>query len=110
MNTIENKILCRKCKNEANPDEDDIVMCENCFIMTSADQCKIDNEISCIVQDECKTKYSVTIQQDMLKNAVDIPIKQERSFSKALFKKTFDAEINLKENIITKLGQSNDGN
>ena len=43
----------------------------------------------------------VTIQQDTLKNAVDIPIKQERSFSKALFKKTFDAEINLKENIIT---------
>ena len=46
----------------------------------------------------------------MLKNAVDIPIKQERSFSKALFKKTFDTEINLKENIITRLRQSNDDN
>ena len=77
--------------------------------MTSADQCQIDNEVSCIVQDEHKTKYSVTIQQDMLKNAVDIPVQQERSFSKALFKKTFDAEVNLKENI-TKLRQSNDSN
>ena len=72
-------------------------------------QCKIDNEVSCIVQDECKTKYSATIQQDILRNAVGISIKEERSFSKALFKKAFDAEINLKENI-KKLRQSNDGN
>ena len=62
-------------------------MCEKCFITTSADQCNIHNEVSCTVQDECKTKYSVTIQPDKLKNAVDIPIKQERSFSKTLFKK-----------------------
>ena len=46
----------------------------------------------------------------MLKTAVDLPIKQEKSFLKAFFKKTFDAEINLKENIATKLRQSNDDN
>ena len=51
----------QKCKNEVTPNKDDIVMWEKCFIMTSADQFKIDNEISCIVQDEWKTKYSVTI-------------------------------------------------
>ena len=46
----------------------------------------------------------------MLKTAVDLPIKQEKSFSKVFFKKTFDAEINLKENIATKLRQSNGDN
>ena len=46
----------------------------------------------------------------MLKTAVDLPIKQEKIFSKAFFKKTFDAEINLKENIATKLRQCNDDN
>ena len=34
-----------------------------------------------------KRKFLAAIQQDMLKNEVDILIKQERSFSKALFKK-----------------------
>ena len=62
MNTIENKILRKKFKNEGTPDEDEIVMCEKCFVMTSAGQGKIDNEVSCIVQDECKTKYSIRIQ------------------------------------------------
>ena len=42
MNTIESKVLCRKCKNEVTPGEDDIVVCEKCFNMTSADQCKIE--------------------------------------------------------------------
>ena len=28
INNIENKILCKKRKNEVTPDEDDIVMCE----------------------------------------------------------------------------------
>ena len=41
----------------------------------------------------------------MLKTAVDLSIKQEKSFSKVFFKKTFDAEINLKENM-----QQNYGN
>ena len=86
MDTIENNILCKKCKNAVNPDEDDILI-EKYFIMTSADQCKIDNEVSCIVQCECKTKSPITLQQDMLKNAFDIPIKKERSFSKGLCKK-----------------------
>lgn len=103
MNTFENKILCKIYRNKATPDEDDVVMCEKCFAMTSPKQCKIDNEVSCIVPDECQTKYSVTIQHDMLKNAVHIPIKQERIFSKTFFKKTFDEEINLTENVITKI-------
>ena len=85
-------------------------MYEKCFNMTSTERCKIDNEVSCIVQVEFKTKYSVTIQQNMLKNVFDISIKQERKFSKAFFKKIFDAEINFKENILTKLRQSNDDN
>ena len=34
-----------------------------------------------------KRKFLAAIQQDMSKNEVDILIKQERSFSKALFKK-----------------------
>ena len=67
------------------------------------------NVLLCIVQGECKTKYSVIIQQGMLENAVDMLIKQERSFLKMFFQKTFHAEINLKENI-TKLQQSNDDN
>ena len=46
----------------------------------------------------------------MLENAVDMLIKQERSFLKVFFQKTFHAEINLKENIIKKLQQSNDDN
>ena len=45
----------------------------------------------------------------MLENAVDMLIKEERSFLKVFFQKTFHAEINLKENI-TKLQQSNDDN
>ena len=45
----------------------------------------------------------------MLENAVDMLIKQERSFLQVFFQKTFHAEINLKENI-TKLQQSNDDN
>ena len=40
-------------------------MCEKSFIMISAKQCKIDNEVSCIVHDECKAKYFVTIRQNM---------------------------------------------
>ena len=55
INTIENKILWKKCKNEVTPDENDIVMCQKCFIMTFTNQSKINNEVSCIVQDECKT-------------------------------------------------------
>ena len=50
-------------------------MYEKCFNMTSTERRKIDNEVSCIVQVECKTKYSFTIQQNMLKNAFDISIK-----------------------------------
>ena len=68
------------------------------------------NVLLCIVQGECKTKYSVITQQGMLENAVDMLIKQERSFLKLFFQKTFDAEINLKEHIITKLQQSNGEN
>ena len=45
----------------------------------------------------------------MLENAVDMLIKQERSFLKLFFQKTFDTEINLKEHI-TKLQQSNGDN
>ena len=84
---IGNRNLWKKWKNEVTPDEDDIVMCEKWFIMISTDQCKINNEASCVVQDECKTKQSVIIQQDLLKNTGDMPMKQERSFSKAFFKK-----------------------
>ena len=87
MDTIGNRNLWKKWKNEGTPDEDDIVMCEKCFIMISTDQCKINNEASCVVQGECKTKQSVIIQQDLLKNTDDMPMKQERSFSKAFFKK-----------------------
>lgn len=79
--------MWKKCKNEVAPDEGDIVMCQKCFIMTFTNQCKINNEVSCIVQDEWKTKFSIIIQQDMLKNAADISIKKERSFLKVLFKK-----------------------
>lgn len=46
----------------------------------------------------------------MLENAVDMLIKQERSFLKVFFQKSFHAEINLKENIITKLQHSNGDN
>lgn len=46
----------------------------------------------------------------MLENAVDMLIKQERSFLKVFFQKTFHAEINFKGNIITKLQQSNGDN
>ena len=74
-------------------------MCEKCFIMISAKQCKIDNEVSCIVQDECKAKYFITIRQNMLKNAIDIPIKQAKTFLKT----TFNVEINLKENLYDNL-------
>ena len=77
--------MYKKYKKEVNPDQDDIVMCEKCFVMTSADQSKIDHEVSCIVQDECETKYLVTIQQDMLKNAVDVP-KSKKRFSKGYLK------------------------
>ena len=48
MSTIENKILCKKCKNEVTPDEDDTVVCEKCFIMRSAEQCKIDLKMQLI--------------------------------------------------------------
>ena len=62
-------------------------MYEKCFNMTSTERCKIDNEVSCIVQVECKTKYSVTIPQNMLKNVFDISIKQEENFRKRFSKK-----------------------
>ena len=38
----------RKAKNEVNQVEDDSVMYEKSFIMISAGQCKIDNELFCI--------------------------------------------------------------
>ena len=45
MKTTAKKIRCPDCKQEVTADEDGIVVCENCAIMTCTNQCKFDDKI-----------------------------------------------------------------
>ena len=49
MKTTAKKSRFPDCKEEVTADEDGIVVCENCAIMTCTDQCKVDDKILYII-------------------------------------------------------------
>ena len=108
MKTIINKFLCHKCNREVTPDKDKVFVCQHCDIMGDASLCKVDNKVSCVIKDQHR-QYVMKVTQDLLVNAVDdASVEDLNKFSKKLILKKFEAEINLKENIITKLKVQND--
>lgn len=50
MGTTENKTLCYKRNQEVTFDEYHVVVCQKCEIITSGDQCKVTNKVSCIIK------------------------------------------------------------
>ena len=45
MKTTVKKVRCPHCKQDVTEDEDGIVVCKNCAIMTSTDQCKVGDKM-----------------------------------------------------------------
>ena len=68
MKTTAKKIRCPDCKQEATADEDSVVVCENCAILTCTDQCKVDDKILCtiVILDQKNRKCQVSITKDVL--------------------------------------------
>ena len=105
MKTTTKKFRCPGYKQEATADEDVLVVCENCAIMTCTDQCKVHDKILCTtaILDQNNRKCQVSITQDVLEKALKVCMKDKINFLKQLMKKRFTATLNIRNNIISHL-------
>ena len=94
----------QKYKNEVALGEDDIVMYKKCFTMTSEKQCRIDNGVKWV-----QNGIFCYSSARYIKKCSWCTYKARKKFFESALQKTFDAEINLKENMI-KLRQSTEDN
>ena len=63
--------------------------------MTTTDQCKVDDHITCTIKDEINRKIQVSIAKDILVDALGFSFTVKITFTKALLKKNFEATLDL---------------
>ena len=103
LKSLVTKTLCKECRFTVEV-EDGIVICGKCQIMTTVDQCIVDNRVMGAILDiNLDRKISVSLAQDVLVACLNIPLRDDRSFRIKLFKNKFQATLDTAENNITKL-------
>ena len=97
--TTAKKIHCSDCKQEITADEDGIVVCKNCAIMTCTNQCRVDDKILCTIAilDQNNRKRQVSIAQDVPGKLLTVSMKDNINFLKQFMAKKFKATLNTRD-------------
>ena len=103
MKSLATTVSCPKCATEVSID-DDIVICTNCSLMTTEDQCKSKCAIACTLMEKVSNKkHEVEVVESVLTKVVSCSINENIKFLKQLIKLDLVATVDLRENRIVNL-------